>query len=220
MGNYNKGASTKNKILKRVNGLFNEREQLLTLDEIARELSMNKSRITNHFPKKELLILGIYQEYEKRLMQLLSTNKPDGETVDFQELVHYYSDILDLFYEYRFAITYIFINPMRDEELIQYITETSRGNKVRIFHRLKFMVQSGLLKENVLIPGNYDVFIFKYTNLMTTWTISLNIYDRDFGYEQMKPVYLKGILSCFENYLTEKGREEYDKAIDSIEARD
>jgi AcrR family transcriptional regulator len=67
-----KGTRTKNSIIKGVKRLFNKKEKLPLLDEIAKELSLTKSRITNHFPKKKLLIFAIYQEFEKKLINFLN----------------------------------------------------------------------------------------------------------------------------------------------------
>ena len=109
------------------------------------------------------------------------------------------------------------MNPVKDEELTWHIRDTYSGNKKRIYARVQFLVQSGLINERVLKTSEFDVFLFKYTTLMTTWTISLQIYNWDAGYTNIKPVYLKGIISCFEPYLTTKGRKDYEKAIQSIE---
>jgi hypothetical protein len=74
-----------------------------------------------------------------------------------------------------------------------------------------------LLEKKILEPSNFSVFLFKYTDLMTTWMIRLKIYDRGRKYSQVKPLYLKAILSCFEPWLTDKGKKEYEKTICSLD---
>jgi AcrR family transcriptional regulator len=217
MEGISKGARTRNKIIEQVNMLFNEKEKLLTLDEIASEMKLTKSRITNHFPKKELLILGIFRQYEKELLQLPESHKPDGDSAGFKNLIGYYSTYMDLIYKYRFSISFLFVNPLKDEELTRHIRDTYEDNKKRIYARVQSLVQEGQVNEKVLKASAFDVFLFKYTTLMTTWIISLKIYNWDAGYKNIKPVYLKGIISCFEPYLTTKGRKDYEKAIESIE---
>ena len=214
MGDFTKGIKTRTNIIREVNRLFNEREKLLTLDEIAHELGLTKSRITNHFPKKELLMLGIYQEYEKQLEKLLrSSDKSEGR-VDFLNLLRLYSDFMDLLYKYRFAISFLYINPMKEEVLTRHVTDTFIRNKERIYQRMESMVQSGLLDARILNSEDFGIFLFKHTTLMTTWIISHRIYDNDKKYEQIKPVYIEGILSCMEVYLTVRGKEEYEKTME------
>jgi hypothetical protein len=54
----------------------------------------------------------------------------------------------------------------------------------------------------------YEVFHFQLTNLFTNWVINLELYDIGKTYTEMKPVYLKGIISIFLPFLTEKGFRE------------
>ena len=216
METINKGIRTRKSIVKKANNLFNKEERLLTLEELANKLELTKSVISNHFPKKELLILAIYREYEHQLEKLLSSDKPDETKLNFTDLILYYGDILELFYKYRFSIAYLFINPLKDEALKTHIDGRFHNNKVRIRLRIENMVHLGLLSDRILDPTNFDVFFFKYTNLMTTWIISLKLYDKDKGFRKIKPVYLEGIASCFEPFTTDLGKADYAKAIQAI----
>lgn len=211
-----KGVRTKKSIVKKANNLFNKEERLLTLEELAHKMELSKSLISNHFPKKELLILAIYKEYEHQLDKLFSSDKLDETKLNFVDLFLFYGDILELFYKYRFSIAYIFINPLKDEALKTHINSRFRNNKERIKNRIENMVHLGLLNDEILEPISFDVFFFKYTNLMTTWIISLSIYDKDKGFRKIKSVYLEGIASCFEPYTTDDGTANYEKAIQAI----
>ena len=70
------------------------------------------------------------------------------------------------------------------------------------------LVKQGSLSERLLHTDVFPVFLFKFVNLFTTWVISLEIYDSDKSYEEMKPIYLRGIFSCFVPFLTEQGNAE------------
>lgn len=213
MGTHTKGDLTRKKIIDDVNWLFNKNDKLLTLDELAGTLEINRSRITNYFPKKEHLILAIFEQYQLRLQEIIEQNQPDTEHIGFPNLIGYYSRILDLSYEFRFTISYVFVYPPNDSELRDHITNTYAGNKQRISNRLQSLVNSGLLEGKILEPENFEVFIFQHVNLLTTWIISYRIYDHQKSYEQMKPTYLRGIMNCYHPYLTPKGKGEIEEAM-------
>lgn len=216
MEKLTKGDRTRSHILKMVNNLFNEEERLLTLDEIAGKLNIPKSRILNHFSKKELLMLGLYEQYQKKLSHLLSIKNPDNGNLNFTRLADYYSEILDLFYDYRFTINFLFVNPLNDEELDSHLISTYHKNKERIFRRVESLVARGLVHKGLLVPDEFSVFLFKHTNLMTTWTISLRLYYKGMEYKPVKPLIIKSLLSCFESYLTRAGRADYSRAIEIL----
>lgn len=215
MAGAGKGTRTRNSIIEQVNMLFNEHEKLLTLDEIAAKMGLSKSRITNHFPKKELLILAIFKKYGEQYNQLLSSYDPERLS-HFKELIELWGEVMDLIYEYRFSLSYVFVNPMKDEDLVRHFNESYERDKQGIYQLTELMVRSGMLDPQLLRPDNFEVYLFKFVTLFSTWIITLKIYDTKTGYEGKKPVYLKGLISCFEPYLTGEGKEEYQKAIENL----
>jgi hypothetical protein len=68
------------------------------------------------------------------------------------------------------------------------------------------LMENGELKPAILEQANYRIFLFSYTNLLTTWLMNLEIYDIDKPYLEMKPIYLQGIFSVYQPYLTAKGK--------------
>ncbi|MDY2586824.1 TetR/AcrR family transcriptional regulator [Winogradskyella aquimaris] len=213
MTSFSKGEKTKNSIIKRINKLFNEKEMLLTWDEMAIELNLSRSRITNYFPKKELLILAIYYEFEKTLKKFLENHHQNAETNSLEHLKDYYSDVMALLFEYRFSISYVLVNPMNDKELRSHINSTYSANKVRLYERVTKLCQMGILDERLLLDDHFDPFTFQHTNLLTTWVISYRLYDGSQDFSEMKPIYLKGILNCYLPYLTKKGQSQFEGLI-------
>lgn len=216
MGKITKGTRTRTNILKKVNRLFNEKERFMTLDEIAGELNVTKSRITNHFSRKELLMLGLYDQFQHQLTQLYVLHNQENVTINFKRLAEFYNEFMDLFYEYRFTVNFLFVNPLSDDEIAGHIQSTYLNSKDRIYQRADFLVKNGLVNKKILEPSNFEVFLFKHTNLMSTWPISMKLYYRGIDYEEAKPLFLRGILSCFETFLTRKGRTDYAEAIDFL----
>lgn len=216
MKKQSKGVQTRKNIIDQVNKLYNRTEKILTLDELAGELNLTRSRITNYFPRKEQLILAIYEEYSKKLDKLIKTYNPDNEKLNLKSLVDYYSKIMDLLFEYRFAISYLFVNPLNDEELARHLEETYEENKNRLFNRIKILVVSGLVDKELLEQKNFDAFSFQHTNLLTTWVISYRIYDNKAGFKNMKPVYLRGVLNCYLPFMTESGKTDFLAHLENL----
>ncbi|MCA0133325.1 TetR/AcrR family transcriptional regulator [Winogradskyella alexanderae] len=210
MTKFSKGEKTKKTIVKRVNKLFNKKEMLLTWDEMAAELNLSRSIITNYFPRKELLILAIYYEFEHTLKLFLKNHNQNSEATSLQHLKVYYSGVMDLLFEYRFSISYVLVNPMNDEALRSHLDSTYENNKIRLLDRIKNLVKFGIINKALLKDDNFSSFTFQHTNLLTTWVISYRLYDKNLGYKKMKPIYLKGVLDCYLPYLTSKGKFDYD----------
>lgn len=213
MTKFSKGEKTKKTIVKRVNTLFNKREMLLNWDEMAAELNLSRSRITNYFPRKELLILAIYYEFESTLKKFLENHHQNSEATSLEHLKAYYSDVMDLLFEYRFSISYVLVNPMNDEDLRSHISSTYSVNKIRLQERVTKLCQTGILDERLLLKENFDPFTFQHTNLLTTWVISYRLYDRNQDFLVIKPIYLKGILNCYLPYLTKEGQSQFEDLI-------
>lgn len=213
MPKQSKGMATRQRILEEVSQLYNEEGLTLTLDQLARKLGLTKGRITNYFPKKEQLLLAIFREYEDKAAQLYQRYQQDEASLDLSDFLLYYSKMMDLQYRYRFAMAYLAVQPIGEPELQQHIATRYRQNKANLKKRLSYQVRSGTLREELLEPETFELFSFQIYNLFTTWVVSLQLYYKDEGYEQMKPVFLRGIISCYTPYLTEKGKAELEEAF-------
>jgi hypothetical protein len=70
------------------------------------------------------------------------------------------------------------------------------------------LVNNGLVQPEILEEPNFEIFTFQFVSIFTTWVISLEIYHSDRPYNEIKTIYLKGILNCFYPYLTKKGMQQ------------
>lgn len=213
MQKLSKGTQTKNKIIIQSNLLYNTTDTLLTLDELADRLNLSRSSITNHFPKKELLLLAIFKKYEESLHKLVNVYKPDSHDITLSRLFKYYAKVMDLMYEYRFAISYIFVQPLRDIVLKEYIREIYKINKRRLKERTEYLVTVGLFSNKILNEDLFEVFNFQHSNLLTTWIINYRLYDYTKSYQQRKSVYMRGLVNCFVPFLTENAMKEIETIL-------
>jgi AcrR family transcriptional regulator len=213
MPKQSKGMATKQWILDEVSRLYNDEGLKLTLDQLARKLGLTKGRITNHFPKKEYLLLAIFQDFDHKANLIYQQYQNDEALLEFSGVLAYYSEIMDLQYRYRAAVAYLAVQPIGDPELQQHLAEQSRQNKAYLKERIAYQVRSGSIQEELLEPKTFEVFCFQLYNLFTSWVVSLQLYYKEQGYEQMKPIFLQGIMNCFVPYLTEKGKAELQEAF-------
>jgi len=215
---YKKGIKTRQRILEEVNALYNKEGLKLTLDDLARKLSLTKGRITNYFPKKERLLLAIFEEYERKANLLYAQYQNEEALLNFSGVLAYYDELLDLQYDYRFALAYLGVQPIADPDLQAHLTQRYRQNRYFLKERIDFQVRSGSLQKELLETEAFEVFCFQLYTLFTNWVVSLQLYYEEQGYEQMKPVFLRGIMQCFRPYLTEQGEAEIEQAFQGLDA--
>ncbi len=204
MAGYKKGVRTREEIILTSREILNVEGLNLTLAVLAKRMQTSLGRITYHFPTKEMLYLAIGEDFQMRQQTLRASLSESLSGLKY--MVELANHTLDLQYSYRCAI--------------QHLASSSRGQKQDPTHMVwsylqdvgmikEFVeaeVKNGVLDEKILDPETYSVFQFKFTNLFTTWVISYEIIDIETPYTDMKKVYMKGIFSSFDPFLTEKGK--------------
>ncbi len=214
--NIKKGQNTRQTILDSARQIFNERGLNITLEKIAAEMGLTKSRITNHFATKESLFLAILRDYEESLARC-ATDIGLSDALELSELAVGISAVMDVQYQYRCGMAYVAMVTHSQQELHRHISENYRKNVRSILKRTEKMVDAGILKPEILKSSDFSIFVFQYTNILTTWVINLELYDIEQGYAKMKPVYISAAFSCFIPYLTKKGEKQL-AAIDFRQA--
>jgi hypothetical protein len=81
--------------------------------------------------------------------------------------------------------------------------------------RTSFMVAEKWLEPAILEKSNWEVYCFQYTNLLTTWVISQELYYSRQPISKMKPVYVEAAMNLYQPYLTTTGKKEYGKAMNA-----
>jgi hypothetical protein len=91
------------------------------------------------------------------------------------------------------------------EEMKSHISETYSRNRGIIKKTITTLIDAGLVQQRILKDEFYEVFLFQFTNLFTNWVINLELYDSNRPIRELKPIYMKGIISVFQPYLTKEG---------------
>jgi AcrR family transcriptional regulator len=202
-----KGHTTHEMLLDEIRDLFNQKGTDLTLSTIAAELKVNRSMITNHFPKKRDLIYSLVSQYEEKL-SILRANRSNPDDVSFQSQAAFYSEILDLGFSYRGVIAYVLVTPAGEKLLDDPFKKTYEQNIMRIRDRIHVMIELDLVKDEILKPVSFKVFEIQYMTLASTWFISYGLYYDEEDYQNIKPYILISLFNTYLPYLTDKGKQQ------------
>jgi len=209
-----KGLNTKNEVLEQARVLLNEEGLGFTLMDLARKLNTTSGRITYHFPTKDDLFIALAQKYEE--VQKNSRGSGIEENFGLHGFYKRAAQAMDIQFEHRCVIRYLASSSKTQGKLFEHLTATFRENRGIIEKLFSKLVTDESLEPSILDPENFKIIFFQFTSLFTTWVINFEIYDSDRTFEEMKPIYLKGIFSCFNPYLTSKGKAElYPSGIES-----
>lgn len=204
-----KGKKTRESILDEARKIFNEEGIFLTLSAISKKIGITSGGITNHFPTKEHLFVGLSEQYEIELNELTTTFQ-FGSDLAFGKLIAYFSKVMDIQYKHRSVILFFSVMHQSQSVMMGQLLKTWLNRQSRLENLINTLVGINLLKKDILDPHEFAVFRFQYVNLFTTWLVSFSLYDSEKSYESMKPIYLDGIFRVFEEYLTENGKEQFD----------
>ncbi len=204
-----KGIKSKGELLEQARVLLNEEGLGITLADLASKMNMTQGKITYHFPTKDHLFVALAQRYEDIQMNRRSVQFPG----DFDLGVFFLrsAEAMDNQYDYRCVIRYIATSVKAQSALFEHSRSYYKKNKEIISRVIEALVEVKSLSPKILDPAIYDILLFQFTSLFTTWVINLEIYDTDKTYQEMKPVYRKGIFACFTPFTTRKGKTELKK---------
>lgn len=205
MSLYTKGVNSRERLITSSRDFFNEYGLSFTLNNLAKNLNITIGMVTYYFPTKDHLFVAIADDYETKLAELRSRNAEN--IYNLASLYRAAERAMDLQYEYRCVMHYSAAATKNQSELFSHLSEKFRNNRNLILLGVKALVANGELNESILEEENYSIFLFCFTNLFTNWVINLEIYDTDKSYQIMKPIYLKGIFTAYQPYLTPQAYE-------------
>jgi AcrR family transcriptional regulator len=204
MKKLSKGEITYHLILSEAREVFNAEGINMTLKELSTKMGVTVGKITNHFPTKDHLFVGLSKQYQLDYTELMSSFDWNDE-YSMQKLHELTGLIMDLQFRHRCLLLFVCATGMNQHLMIQQIKVTWKENLSGFQDLISALIQFGLLKKEAIEEGNFSVIRFQFINLFTTWLVSLTIYDNDTPYTKTKAVYQKGILYCLYPFFTSKG---------------
>lgn len=193
---------------------MNRHGHSMTLALLGSKMGITIGQITYHFRNKDHLIVGIADEFQEKMAELIKAY--EDELRHFENYYKFLSELLDVQYEYRCAVRYIFSSSREQLALTEHIGKSNAKSLEAIKNRLRVFVDNGDLKPSILETEHLDVFLFQYTGLLTVWVSSLEIYGGQKSYEELKPIYMRGVMDVFMPYATPSGKKKLDATKPSI----
>lgn len=206
-----KGEISRDRIIFQSREIFNAKGIQLTLQELAKEMGVSISYITNHFRTKEMLFVSIAKEYETKVAHFSVISPKNEMPIDFEALVMLFSQIMDIQYEYRCAIVAVVSSSSRQTKISRQVKNTYPERKESFRKLVAVLVDQGLLSENLLNEYELAILTFQFMNLFTTWIVVMETYDQGMNYKALKSKYLTGIMWVFFAHLTPKGKRQFKK---------
>lgn len=200
-----KGEKTRERIISKTRQLMNKYGHDITLSFLASQMKVTIGQITYHFANKDQLILGIAEDYQLSLNELVKSYSE--KLLQLENYESFLNDVLDLQYEYRCALRYIFGSSRQQVELFSHVDDYSTQSLNAIKSRLVNYVKNGDLQETILEKENLETFLFQYVCLLNGWLGYHEIYRGGMPYEEIKPLYFAGIIKLFLPYTTPSGKE-------------
>lgn len=202
--------TTKEKILAKALELFNEKGvETVTTRQIALALGMSQGNLCYHFPKKETIIIALYEQLVQQFNEIyhqLDTNELSMSL--FFELTAITNQY---FVDYKFLMLN-FVQIMRWHPSIkthyQALTLQRNEQMIGLFHILE---QVGLLKP-AAYKGQFKQVIEQFMILNNFWLSHAEILYQ--GNEAEKTKYFNKLVGAFIfPYLTAEGQMEYKQLI-------
>ena len=208
--------TTKEKILNQALILFNEKGvETITTRQIALTLGMSQGNLCYHFPKKEAIIIALYEQLVAKFdnsYQMLSSEEmklsSDSAISSFLKIINITNQY---FVDYKFLMLN-FVQIMRWYPSIKrhYQTLTVQRNQQTMDLFNVFQATGLLIKE--AYQGQYAHIIEQFMILNNFWLSHAEILHE--GNDAQKIKHFNQLVGAFiYPYLTKKGQVAYKKAI-------
>lgn len=206
--------TTKEKILAQALTLFNEKGvETVTTRQIALALGMSQGNLCYHFPKKETIIIALYEQLVAKFDNLYLLFALEEEHTTLNLTISNFLKIINItnqyFVDYKFLMLN-FVQIMRWYPSIkthyQALTIQRNEQTMGLFRAFQ---AAGLLKKEAY-EGQYIQIIEQFMILNNFWLSHAEILY--LGKESEKMEYFNQLVSAFiYPYLTAKGKIAYNK---------
>ncbi|MEN7550524.1 TetR/AcrR family transcriptional regulator [Rapidithrix thailandica] len=205
-------SNTKENILEQSLKLFNERGlSNVSLRTVADELNISVGNLQYHFKKREHIIEALYFQLVKKIdTSIVKSSTLGGMLQSFFNITQ--STLLS-FFEYRFFLLDFTLIIRQHEKIRAHYKELIKVREQQFFNSLTLLIENGFLREEIL-PSEYKNLFIRLQILSDFWASSASIHSEKIS-KNMVLEYSQVINQSIFPYLTEKGRIQYLKKIES-----
>jgi AcrR family transcriptional regulator len=204
--------STKEKILDAALRLFNKKGlPEVTLRQIAMEVDISQGNLNYHFKKRRYIIERLYF----RLVEAMDSVFDDLQQrdINLETIYRINRSTIKQMYEYRFLFL-DFVQVMRENETIRKHNTELRQKRTQQF---KIMIQT-LQEKGKIRKQEYEhefERLYLRMNILGDFWISFSEIGDDLQLHEIVDKYALVLFEFFYPYLTEQGKNEFRKVLDS-----
>ena len=194
--------STKKKIIKTTIELFNrDGFANVSLQHIATELAISLGNLTYHFPKKDQLILSVYETFVEELAAITKNYQTFADLAEIDRQ-------LRQFYHFQQSYRFFYLDLLELERAYPEIAEqhqTHIENQIQgLYNYFLFNVGSGNL-QSFNSSKIYEQLAHQTWITVAFWPMQLAVRGKKSNIADM----LDAVWTQLQPYITEKGRENF-----------
>lgn len=190
-------------------GVYNPHGEQITARRIAAELNMSDGNLRYHFPSREDIVRGLYDELVEKLNTEFSAFSVD--TVNWSVWLDGFYRIYHLLFDYRFLMR-DFVGIMQHQsELKLHFRFLQKERKIMFKKMLKALQSEGFLRPEP-IQGQYERLFDQLQILLDFWIASSELMYEG-SPDNMCKHYAQLSLSLFIPYMSVLGLEKWEAAV-------
>jgi AcrR family transcriptional regulator len=200
---------TRDRIIQASIELFNEQgERNITTNHIAAHLGISPGNLYYHFRNKEDIILSIYDEYAKKVLQMYDQVDPSEKPLE--AILDYMDTRFQLMSRYRFFYQNISVLLAKNEHLHQKYLDV----QVPLIEKVKTMLYSLRDAEFIAFEEDDVIDIVSLLRIVITYWLTFHqtqSLEKDVKESAFNEGILK-VLSILQPYATKQAKAEFRKA--------
>jgi AcrR family transcriptional regulator len=198
--------TTKERILDTALQLFNKQGvESITTRHIAKEMNISHGNLCYHFPRKEDIIIKLYQNLVEELDQEIA-GLQKGEP-GLEMLMQATAATFRIQYKYKFFLQDMVAIMRRIAPVQQHFQKLYLQRKEQFRMILRYLMVQGLIREEV-VPGQYERFIDQFYIIGDFWVSEAEILFEGTDDEKLTH-YTQIAFRMIIPYLAERGLEAY-----------
>lgn len=193
-------------------GVYNPHGEQITARRIAKELNMSDGNLRYHFPTREDIIRGLYDELVEKLNANFGAIQLDY--VDLPGWLVGFRQTYSLLYEYRFLMR-DFVGIMQHQPELKIHFRFLQKERRKMFRTmLKTMQKEGFLRPEP-VAGQYEQLYDQMQILSDFWIASSELLYEG-KRSELCDYYVKLSLGLFVPYMSVIGLEKWEEALNQL----
>ena len=192
-------------------GVYKPHGEQITARRIAAELNMSDGNLRYHFPTREDIIRGLYDELTQKLQALFA--RLNSDQVDFAAWLRGLTEAYDLLYEYRFLLR-DFVGIMQHQPELKLHFRLLQTDRSAWFQRILDLLRDEHMLRAEPIQGQFERLMAHFQLQFDFWIAQSDLMPAA-PENGLAGYYARHTLALLVPYLTVKGLQQWQVSIGS-----